>query len=125
MKQMISSGTPSRARVHSSLDFSGMKQEKRKMKFSDLFTFSVKRKVRSVIWKSQDAIEKVERDLQDARSSLAKMQGVPGVELWVIRLMENNVTGMEKTLSELRAGHARFVAENRKPSPAFPRGITA
>lgn len=95
------------------------------MKFSDLFKFGVKRIVRNAIWKSEDAIEKCESDLQDAESSLAKMRGTPGIEQWVIRHMETAVKGMEHTLAQLRASHARFVAENRKPSPAFPTGITA
>jgi hypothetical protein len=95
------------------------------MKLSDLFTFSVKRKVRSVIWQSSDRIEKAERDLQDAQSSLAKMHGVPGIEQWVLTGMESNVAAMAETVKALKQDHARFVAENRKPSPAFPRGITA
>src|SRR5260370_25456944 len=94
------------------------------MKLSDLSVFSVKRKVRNAIWKSQDAIEKCEADLQAAQYSLAKMQGVPGVEKRVVRNMESAVRSMDTTLADLKSSHSRFVSEQKQPSAAFPRGIS-
>jgi hypothetical protein len=96
-------------------------------KIMGLFSFTankLKSRIREIIYRSSDRIEKAERDLQNAKSSLAKMQGVPGIEQRVVSTMEATVKAMEKTLADLRSNHARFAAENRKPSPAFPRGIT-
>jgi hypothetical protein len=92
-----------------------------------LFSFTankLKSKIRENIYRSEDAIEKAERDLAEAQSSLAKLQGVPGVERWVVTGIEEAVKGMEKLLAQLKTDHARYVIEQRKPSPAFPRGIS-
>ncbi len=95
------------------------------MKFSDLFKFSVRRKVRGVIWKSQDAIEKCEAALLDASNSLIEMLEDPNSDRFAVRQMERAVVGMVENLKALKLNHARFIAENRKPSPAFKHGISA
>jgi hypothetical protein len=94
------------------------------MKFSDIFKFTVRRKVRAAIWKSEDAIERAEDDLRAAKSDLLEMRGRPGIERWVISNMEAAVKSMEGNLASMKADHNRFVVEQKRPSASFPRGIS-
>jgi hypothetical protein len=92
-----------------------------------LFSFTrnkVKSRIRETIYRSSDQIEQVERDLVSAQNELAEMRERPGIERWVLALMENNLAGMAANLKELKAAHARYVAEQKKPSIGFPKGVS-
>jgi hypothetical protein len=92
-----------------------------------LFSFTrnkLKSRIRETLYRSADRIEQAERDLVSAQNSLEEMRAWPGTERWVLAGMENNVAAMAATLKELKHAHARYVAEQKRPSSGFPRGIS-
>jgi hypothetical protein len=95
------------------------------MKFSDIFKFQVRRKVRNAIWKSEDAMQRIETDILQFKNRLAQYERDPQAELGAISQLQTYIRAMEENLVEFKLNHARFVVEQRTPSAAFPRGIAA
>jgi hypothetical protein len=95
------------------------------MNLSDFFKFKTRRQVRATIWKAEDAMERMEADISGFKTKLVEYEKDPSAEQWAIDRLRGYIAAMEQNLAEFKLNHARFVAENKRPSSAFPRGIAA
>jgi hypothetical protein len=94
------------------------------MKLSDLSAFSIKRKIRNAIWWSEEQIARCSEDVQRFKNELLKHESGPKLEAGALKQLRTFVEAMERNLEEMRIVHARFVSEQKKPSPGFPKGIS-
>lgn len=94
------------------------------MGLSNFSGLKLRRKIRNSIWKSEDAIEAADANVAALKNVLQTVQADPSAERWAVNQMRTGIKLMEGALSGLKKNHLQYESEQRKKSPAFPRGIS-
>lgn len=84
-------------------------------------TYKTRSQIQQAIADSAAGIQKVEKQIEDHQTWLDANPGNSAAHTTV----RAAIAGMEETLADLKRSHEKYVADSKKPSPAFPYGIAA